>query len=279
MAQNEEALRELGKRRSEITASAHRLELQLNRLRLQEENLRDYLLENYGEDWQSRVQEGWSEPPGVKRRIAGLKKEIKEMGPVDPQAIEDYEKLTERINFLSNQYEDLTVARAKLEQVIEEIEKKIKVQFIETFNQVREAFIDLFGKLFSGGRADLKLLDPEDPLESGIEILAQPPGKRLQILSLLSGGERAMTAVALLFAVLRVKPAPFCILDEIDATLDNVNIKRFVELLKLFSKDIQFIMITHRRDTMEVAEALYGVTMEEKGVSKLISLDLKRDAG
>lgn len=279
LAQNEEALRELGKRRSEITASAHRLELQLNRLRLQEENLRDYLLENYGEDWQSRVQEGWSEPPGVKRRIAGLKKEIKEMGPVDPQAIEDYEKLTERINFLSNQYEDLTVARAKLEQVIEEIEKKIKVQFLETFNQVREAFIDLFGKLFSGGRADLKLLDPEDPLESGIEILAQPPGKRLQILSLLSGGERAMTAVALLFAVLRVKPAPFCILDEIDATLDNVNIKRFVELLKLFSKDIQFIMITHRRDTMEVAEALYGVTMEEKGVSKLISLDLKRDAG
>ena len=125
------------------------------------------------------MQEGWSEPPGVKRRIAGLKKEIKEMGPVDPQAIEDYEKLTERINFLSNQYEDLTVARAKLEQVIEEIEKKIKVQFIETFNQVREAFIDLFGKLFSGGRADLKLLDPEDPGIRGSRFWPQP-GKRLQ---------------------------------------------------------------------------------------------------
>lgn len=279
LAQKEEDLRALGKRRSEITASAHRVELQVNRLRLQEENLRAYLIENYGEDWTSRVQEGWGEPPGVKRRIAGMKKEIKEMGPVNLQAIEDYEKLTERIKFLSNQHEDLTVARAKLEQVIEEIEKKIKVQFLETFSQIRRAFIDLFAELFSGGRADLQLLDPDDPLESGIEILAQPPGKRLQILSLLSGGERAMIAVALLFAILRVKPAPFCILDEIDATLDHTNIKRFVELLKIFSKDIQFIMITHRRDTMEVAEALYGVTMEEKGVSKLISIELKQEAG
>jgi chromosome segregation protein len=279
LAQKEEDLRALGKRRGEITASSHRFELQLNKLRLQEENLRGYLLERYGEDWTCRVQEDWSEPPGVKRRISGLKKEIKEMGPVNLQAIEDYEKLTERIVFLANQHEDLTVARTKLEQVIEEIEKKIKVQFLETFNLVRTAFINLFAELFSGGRADLKLLDPDDPLESGIEILAQPPGKRLQILSLLSGGERAMIAVALLFAVLRVKPAPFCILDEIDATLDHTNIKRFVELLKLFSKEIQFIMITHRRDTMEVAEALYGVTMEEKGVSKLISLELKEEAG
>ena len=279
LAEKEEELRALGKRRGEITASAHRVELQLNRLRLQEENLHAYLLEIYGGDWASRVQEDWHEPPGVKRRISGLKKEIKEMGPVNLQAIEDYEKLTERIDFLSNQHEDLTVARAKLEQVIEEIEKKIKVQFVETFSQIRTAFIDLFAELFSGGRADLQLLDPDDPLESGIEILAQPPGKRLQILSLLSGGERAMIAVALLFAILRVKPAPFCILDEIDATLDHTNIKRFVELLKLFSKEIQFIMITHRRDTMEVAEALYGVTMEEKGVSKLISIELKQEAG
>ncbi|NLY89243.1 MAG: chromosome segregation protein SMC [Firmicutes bacterium] len=279
LAEKEGELRELGKRRGEITAGSHRLELQLNKLRLQEENLRGYLLENYGEYWTCRVQEDWNEPPGVKRRIAGLKKEIKEMGPVDPQAIEDYEKITERIDFLSTQHEDLTVARGKLEQVVEEIEKKIKVRFLETFNQVREAFIHLFAELFSGGRADLKLLDPDDPLESGIEILAQPPGKRLQILSLLSGGERAMTAVALLFAVLRVKPSPFCILDEIDATLDHTNIRRFVELLKLFSKETQFIMITHRRDTMEVAEALYGVAMEEKGVSKLISLELKQQAG
>lgn len=279
LTQKEEKLRELGKRRGEITAGSHRLELQANRLRIQEENLHGYLQEIYGEEWTCRVQEDWSEPPGVKRRIANLKKEIKEMGPVNLQAIEDYEKMTERMSFLSNQYEDLTAARTKLEQVIEEIEKTIKVRFVDTFQQVRAAFIDLFENLFSGGRADLQLLEPDNPLESGIEVLAQPPGKRLQILSLLSGGERAMTAVALLFAVLRVKPSPFCILDEIDATLDHINIKRFVELLQLFSKETQFIMITHRRDTMEVAEALYGVTMEEKGVSKLISLELKRRAG
>ena len=201
------------------------------------------------------------------------------MGPVNLQAIEDYEKLTRRIKFLSNQHEDLTVARAKLEQVIEEIEKKIKVQFLETFSQIRRAFIDLFAELFSGGRADLQLLDPDDPLESGIEILAQPPGKRLQILSLLSGGERAMIAVALLFAILRVKPAPFCILDEstprwiIQTSNALWNCSR--SSVKIFSSSL----ITHRRDTMEVAEALYGVTMEEKGVSKLISIELKQEAG
>ena len=158
------------------------------------------------------------------------------------------------------------------------IEKTIKKQFTATFAQIRKEFTELFEQLFSGGKADLQLTDPDQPLESGIEILAQPPGKRLQNLSLLSGGERAMTAIALLFAIFRVKPSPFCILDEIDATLDGANVQRFTELLRIFSKELQFIVITHRRGTMEVADVLYGVTMEEKGISKLISLELKEQA-
>jgi chromosome segregation protein len=144
---------------------------------------------------------------------------------------------------------------------------------------IKFQFRKLFGELFEGGNADLFLLDPEKPLESGVEIIAQPPGKRLQNLSLLSGGERAMTAVALLFAILAIKPSPFCVLDEIDATLDEGNVGRFSKLLELFSKDVQFIVITHRRGTMEAASTLYGVTMEEMGVSKLISLDLSQKAG
>lgn len=279
LARKEEKLRELNQRRVEMTAKAHRVELQTNRIRLQQENLRSQLLEIYGENWAAKAEEEWRPAPGAKQAVGRLKKQLKEMEPVNLQAIEDHEKMAERVNFLTRQYDDLTAARSTLEQVIKEIEKTIRTRFVDTFHQVRKEFIDLFEQLFSGGRADLKLLEPENPLESGIEILAQPPGKRLQILSLLSGGERAMTAIALLFAVLRVKPSPFCILDEIDATLDHVNVKRFVELLKLFSREIQFIMITHRRDTMEVAEALYGVTMEEKGVSKLISLEMKRRAG
>jgi chromosome segregation protein len=182
------------------------------------------------------------------------------------------------VDFLSQQLTDLTASRESLEKVIQEIEKTIQKRFLDTFYQVRKEFIILFEQLFSGGKANLELIDPDNPLDSGVEILAQPPGKRLQNLSLLSGGERAMTAIALLFAILRIKPSPFCILDEIDATLDDTNVKRFTELLKIFSKDLQFILITHRRGTMEVADVLYGVTMEEKGISKLISLDLKKQA-
>jgi chromosome segregation protein len=160
--------------------------------------------------------------------------------------------------------------------VISEIERTIVKRFNETFQEVKIQFKKIFGELFEGGSADLFLLDPENPLDSGIEIVAQPPGKKLQSLSLLSGGERAMTAIALLFSILAVKPSPFCVLDEIDATLDEVNVSRFAKLLELFSKQLQFIVVTHRRGTMEVANTLYGVTMEELGVTKLISLDLNQ---
>ncbi|NLY91997.1 MAG: chromosome segregation protein SMC [Firmicutes bacterium] len=270
--------RDLQKTESELLTELHRLELQLNRIKINQDNLTANLNEAYGEDWAQEVQPAYVLPPHPRQEILRLKTQLKALEPVNLQAIEEYQNLKERVDFLSRQLADLTEARESLTKVITEIEKTIKKRFTITFEQIRKEFIDLFEQLFSGGKADLQLLDPDQPLESGIEIFAQPPGKRLQNLSLLSGGERAMTAIALLFAIFRVKPSPFCILDEIDATLDETNVQRFTELLKLFSKDLQFIVITHRRGTMEVADVLYGVTMEEKGISKLISLELKKQA-
>lgn len=276
--QMEICLRQQQKQEGELLTELHRLELQLNRLNINRDNLVANLMEVYGEDWRQEVQTDWVLPAHPRQEILRLKTQMKALEPVNLQAIEDYQNLKQRVDFLSQQLTDLTNARESLYKVINEIEKTIKKQFTVTFMQIRKEFITLFEQLFSGGKADLQLTDPDHPLESGIEILAQPPGKRLQNLSLLSGGERAMTAIALLFAILRVKPSPFCILDEIDATLDGANVQRFTELLRIFSKDLQFIVITHRRGTMEVADVLYGVTMEEKGISKLISLELKEAA-
>ncbi|HEY8344547.1 MAG TPA: chromosome segregation protein SMC [Bacillota bacterium] len=275
-AEQEEKLRNIRRLSGTRTAELHRLELQTNRLRAEQEKIEAHLVEVYGETWQTGVCPDYPLPDNAKKEIEQLKRRLKEMEPVNLQAIEDYERQKERESFLSKQYDDLVSAKASLEKVITEIEKTIKRRFVETFEAIRKEFITLFEQLFSGGKADIKLLDEDNPLESGIEILAQPPGKRLQTLSLLSGGERAMTAISLLFAILKVKPAPFCLLDEIDATLDDANVKRFSNLLQMFSNDLQFIVITHRRGTMEMVGTLYGVTMEEKGVSKLISLDLKQ---
>lgn len=276
--QMEISLRQQQKREGELLTELHRLELQINRLNINRDNLAANLTEVYGEDWQQEVQSEWELPAHPRQEILRLKTQMKALEPVNLQAIEDYQTLKERVDFLSQQLTDLNAARESLHKVINEIEKTIKKQFTATFAQIRKEFTELFEQLFSGGKADLQLTDPDQPLESGIEILAQPPGKRLQNLSLLSGGERAMTAIALLFAIFRVKPSPFCILDEIDATLDGANVQRFTELLRIFSKELQFIVITHRRGTMEVADVLYGVTMEEKGISKLISLELKEQA-
>ena len=276
--QCEEQLRDRQRKSGEIVAELHRLELQLNRLRMNAETITLNLSEAYGENWAAEATSAWQGPSHPKLEITRYKRKMKELEPVNLHAINEYQALKERVDFLSQQITDLTDARESLEKVIGEIEKTIKKRFTETFYQVRKEFVKLFEELFDGGKADLELMDPDNPLDSGIEVFAQPPGKRLQSLSLLSGGERAMTAIALLFAILRIKPSPFCILDEIDATLDDANVKRFTELLQIFSRELQFVVITHRRRTMEVADALYGVTMEEKGISKMISLELKQAA-
>jgi chromosome segregation protein len=253
--------------------------LEINQILIEKENIEKNLVEDYEPDWRSKFNPVYQVPENAEALIEQIKNDLKELGPVNIAAIDDYEQVKQRYEFLWNQSQDLIKAKESLEKVIKEIEGTITKRFIDTFQQIKKEFTKIFGELFEGGNADLYLIDPEQPLESGIEIVAQPPGKKLQSLSLLSGGERAMTAIALLFAILAVKPSPFCILDEIDATLDEVNVQRFSHLLELFSKKLQFIVVTHRRGTMEVANALYGVTMQEHGVSKLISLDLNEKVG
>lgn len=208
------------------------------------------------------------------KKLNELKTGIKLLGNVNINSIEEYKRVLERYEFLVVQREDLLKGEQSLVDIIEEITKKMKTQFEENFAIIRENFNTTFKELFGGGHADLKLED-EDILNSGIDIIVQPPGKKLQSLSLLSGGERGLSAIALLFAILKMKPTPFCVLDEIEAALDDANVNRFAEFLKDYAGNTQFIMITHRKGSMAVADTLYGVTMEEKGVSKIISLKLR----
>ncbi|MDQ8188190.1 chromosome segregation protein SMC [Pelagicoccus sp. SDUM812002] len=208
----------------------------------------------------------------VKREVETLRKRIQSMGTVNTDAIAEYGELRERHGFLKGQYDDLVSSKEKLEEAIDEINTKSREQFTDTFVKIRENFKHTFSTLFHGGKADLQLIETDDVLESGIEIVAQPPGTKLKGVSLLSGGQKTMTAVGLLFAIYMVKPSPFCLLDELDAPLDESNIGRFTTLLKQFTKQSQFIIITHNKRTIAAAQAIYGVTMEEKGVSKVVSM-------
>lgn len=211
----------------------------------------------------------------VEKDANKLRKEIKELGEVNISSIEEYKKTKQRYDFISNQKQDLEETKKKLENLISNMISIMKQQFTNNFKIITENFNNTFKELFGGGKADLKLSDENDVLNSGIEIEVQPPGKKLQSMSLLSGGERALTATALLFAILQIKSPPFCILDEIEAALDDVNVHRFAEYIKEYSKKNQFIVITHRKGTMEVASSVYGITMQEYGISKVVSMKLK----
>ena len=212
----------------------------------------------------------------VQRKVNNLRSDIKELGSINIDSIEEYKKLKERYDFMSEQRLDLENTMAKLRKVIVDLTDVMRKQFDEKFKIINKNFAEVFSELFGGGKAELRLTDENDILESGIEIEVQPPGKKLQNMSLLSGGERAFTAIALLFAILKINPAPFCVLDEIEAALDDVNVYRFAEYLKKFAKDTQFLVITHRKGTMEVADTVYGITMEENGISKLLSMKLSK---
>lgn len=216
--------------------------------------------------------------PAAQKKINEYKNEIKELGPVNVGAIDEYVKTKERYEFMTVQKDDMEQAQEKLHRVIYEITSIMKKQFMEQFKLINENFGKVFKELFDGGRAELVLVDMDNILESGIEIEVQPPGKKLQNMMLLSGGERAFTAIALLFAILRLRPTPFCILDEIEAALDDANVYRFGEYLKGFTQETQFIMVTHRKGTMEASDMLYGVTMQEHGVSKIVSMKLGEKA-
>ena len=210
----------------------------------------------------------------MQKEIGKIKEEIRCLGTVNVNAIEDYKELLERHTFLSNQYEDLQQAEKTLEQIIEELDEGMRRQFSEKFREIQREFDKAFKELFGGGKGTLELSEDEDILEAGIRIISQPPGKKLQNMMQLSGGEKALTAIALLFTIQNLKPSPFCLLDEIEAALDDSNVGRFAGYLQKLTKNTQFIIITHRRGTMNAADRLYGITMQEKGVSTLVSVDL-----
>ena len=226
-----------------------------------EDAVKDYIIDNASIDT-------------LGEQILSYRNKLEAMGEVNLVAIEEYEKLQERYEFLTNQRQDLVGAKESLLKVIAKINTTTKKLFRNTFEEIRKYFKEMFSLLFEGGKADLVLINELDILESGIEIIARPPGKKLQNVSLLSGGEKALTGIALLFAMFKVKPSPFCILDEIDAPLDESNIDRFLNLLKKFSKTTQFMVITHNKRTVTIARALYGITMQENGISKVISVKL-----
>lgn len=258
-----------------------RTEVRKTRLEAEMEALQDRIWNEYELTYSSAMElkKDVGSLTSAQRRINEIKNMIKELGPINVAAIDDYIKTKDRYEFMTNQRNDMEQAREKLLRVIAEMTSIMKKQFLEQFKLINKNFNDVFRELFNGGRASLTLVDEENVLESGIEIEAQPPGKKLQNMMLLSGGERAFTAIALLFAILRLKPSPFCVLDEIEAALDEANVYRFVEYLKNYSCNTQFIVVTHRKGTMEGSDMLYGVTMQEHGVSKIISMKMGEKVG
>ena len=271
--------------RERAQTELHEIELLDTELRSRSESLRERLREEYSVDVRAMgdlvTEEG--QPPfdasKAREEVERLKARLRSMGPVNLLALDEYDEESKRLEFLQGQYEDLEKSKESLKQAIDQINATARQMFLDTFEVVRSNFVSMFQRLFEGGEADLRLTDPDDPLESAIEIVASPRQKRLGRLSLLSGGERALTAIALLFAIYLVKPSPFCILDEVDAPLDDANVQRFVRMLQEFSSKTQFIVITHNKATMKEADRLYGITMEESGVSKVVSvrLDAARD--
>ena len=252
-------------------------EIKVNRLDVKIDNLLNILTNDYSIPYEKAKEKYILEIDSDEARsiVSTLKREIKSLGDVNVGAIEEYDRVKERYEFLNKQKEDLTNAENVLLEIITEMDDIMKDKFSSTFNKIKEAFNETFRKLFNGGKAELKLTDPSNILETGIDIIALPPGKKLQHISLLSGGEKTLTAIALLFSILKVRPVPFCILDEVEAALDEVNVDNFGKYLKEFKGDTQFIIITHKKKTMEYADVLYGITMQESGVSKLVSVKLE----
>ena len=273
--QTEQLIRQKRAEQSEIESAIGELKIELSQLEVKgqdlvervQDELQIDLVEAYKNYEESQV--NWDR---VREEIAELRGKIERLGNVNVDAIAEQDDLEKRNDFLSSQVEDLNKSKAQLQQLINRLNKKSREKFRETFEEIRVHFQQIFRKLFGGGKADIVLEDAEDILEAGIEIIARMPGKEAMSISLLSGGEKALTAIALLFAVFKIKPSPFCFLDEVDATLDEANNERFNMLLREFQKDSQFVVITHSKRTMSIAEVLFGITMQTRGVSKKISV-------
>lgn len=277
LEREEKEWKELKRAHKQLTDVLKDEEVKLNRLDVELDQLLNYLQNEYKLTFEAAkacfpLQ---MEKEEAKKKVKLIKLALEELGTVNLGAIDEYERVRERHEFLTEQRDDLLNAKETLFKVIAEMDEEMKKQFSQMFAKIRSQFDIVFKELFGGGKADLILTNPDDLLNTGVDIIAQPPGKKLQYLSLLSGGERALTAIALLFSILKVRPVPFCVLDEVEAALDEANVQRFSKFLKRFSENTQFIVITHRKGTMEEADALYGVTMQESGVSKVVSVRLE----
>ena len=267
----------LSEKTSLLDKECFRLRSQTEKIEEQREGQISYMWEEYEITPNNALQyrkEELTDRQAIKADVTRIKDEIRKLGSVNVNAIEDYKELLERHTFLSGQYDDIVKAEETLEGIILELDEGMRKQFTEKFRDIQREFDKAFKELFGGGKGTLELAEDEDILEAGIRIISQPPGKKLQNMMQLSGGEKALTAIALLFAIQNLKPSPFCLLDEIEAALDDSNVGRFASYLQKLTKNTQFIIITHRRGTMNSADRLYGITMQEKGVSTLVSVDL-----
>lgn len=268
---------ELSKRINDLDKELYRLNSQKDKLQESAESQSNYMWEEYELTMHNAMDlrsEEFDNPAELKKLIADIKDEIRKLGDVNVNAIEDYKSLSERYVFMKTQHDDLVEAEQTLLGIIEELDAGMRKQFLEKFAEIQIEFNKVFKELFGGGKGTLELVEDEDILECGIRISAQPPGKKLQNMMQMSGGEKALTAISLLFAIQNLKPSPFCLLDEIEAALDDSNVGRFAKYLHKLTKNTQFIVITHRRGTMAAADCLYGITMQEKGVSTLVSVNL-----
>ena len=273
--QKEKILRQLRSERETYSEEIHNRELRIAELKLNADNLYRQIGEEYNWDLKQEQIDETYEFEKDEQEIDTLKQRIKNLGPVNLLALKEYESEKERLDFLKKQHDDLTEAKQNLIETVTHINKTASDNFNEVFQKIRENYNQVFHQFFKDGEADLILSEDEDPLEANIEIMANPKGKRPTSLTLLSGGEKALTAISLLFAIYLVKPSPFCILDEVDAPLDDTNIQRFTAALRDFSKDTQFLLVTHNKLTMKSTDCLYGITMEESGVSKVVSVKLE----
>ncbi|QFF98506.1 chromosome segregation protein SMC [Psychrobacillus glaciei] len=279
ISRSESSLKQFQQQAGLLTNEERSFEIKLSKLEVEINTLQNHLEETY-ELTLEEAERDFSfemEEHLARKKVTLLKRSIEELGPINLGAIQEFEQVSERHSFLTEQREDLLSAQETLHEVIKEMDEEMIIRFESTFNDIQRHFKVVFRELFGGGQADLILTDPSSLLDTGIDIIAQPPGKKLQNLTLLSGGERALTAIALLFAILHTRPVPFCILDEVEAALDEANVTRYSKYLKKFSHDTQFIVITHRKGTMEGADVLYGITMQESGISKLVSVKLEEE--
>ncbi len=269
---NEKDIKSIRSRSEVLSESVHQVELRISELKMNVENLKSRMIEEYEYTLKKELVEENFDYAETKDTITQLKEKIKAFGPVNLLALKEFEKEKERLEFLTTQRDDLIKARQDLKDAITLINKTARDKFVGTFEEIKKNFSEVFKTFFEGGRADIVLREGDDPLEADIDIFATPGGKRLSSLALMSGGEKSLTAVSLLFAIYLVKPSPFCIFDEVDAPLDDLNVNRFAKALQEYSENTQFIVVTHNKLTMRAAKQLYGVTMQEQGVSKVVSV-------